>query len=96
MLKKLDFQEGKSPDEQPMVDTVSQINSCSTPMYFYHFTASKALNGWIEKFEKLHSITFRAISGESTLIDSIMVEEWKAMAAHFTSVILQERRLQCR
>ena len=65
-------------------------------MCFYHFRALKVLNGRLEKFEKLHTITFRAISDETTLVDSIMVEEWKAMATHFTSVTLRERRLQCR
>ena len=60
-----------------MIHTASKINNCFASLYFYHSRTLKASSGCLEKFEKIHSIKFCAISGESALADSIMMEEWK-------------------
>ena len=39
-----------------------------------HFGAS---NGWLQRFQKRHSITFRAVSGESRDVDMSTVNTWK-------------------
>jgi hypothetical protein len=46
-------------------------------MLFDHFREFKASNGWLEKFKNRHSVTFRALSGESAQVDPTTIEEWK-------------------